>query len=85
MDCFKDTFLLRFRLNQIERQFRKYLNNKFFLLCVKNLTNQIENFNEEDKKDYLLDLDSLEKISDFSYLENQLELLKKLFLEENYL
>ena len=80
MDCFKDTFLLRFRLNQIERQFRKYLNNKFFLLCVKNLTNQIENFNEEDKKDYLLDLDSLEKISDFSYLENQFELLK----EEDY-
>ena len=80
MDCFKDTFLLRFRLNQIERRFRKYLNNKFFLLCVKNLTNQIENFNEEDKKDYLLDLDSLEKISDFSYLENQFELLK----EEDY-
>ena len=80
MDCFKDTFLLRFRLNQIERQFRKYLNNKFFLLCVKNLTNQIDNFNEEDKKDYLLDLDSLEKISDFSYLENQFELLK----EEDY-
>ena len=77
MDSFKDTFLLRFRLNKIERKFSKYLNNKFFLLCVKNLTNQIENFNEEDKKDYLLDLDSLEKISDFSYLENQLELLKE--------
>ena len=80
MDSFKETFLLRFRLNKIERKFSKYLNNKFFLLCVKNLTNQIENFDEEDKKDYLLDLDSLEKISDFSYLENQFEILK----EEDY-
>ena len=80
MDSFKETFLLRFRLNKIERKFSKYLNNKFFLLCVKNLTNQLENFEEEDKKDYLLDLDSLEKISDFSYLENQFEILK----EEDY-
>ena len=80
VNCIKKNFLLKDRLKKLERKFRKYLNNKFFLLCVKNLTNQIENFNEEDKKDYLLDLDSLEKISDFSYLENQFELLK----EEDY-
>ncbi len=80
--CIKKNFLLKDRLIKLETKFRKYLNNKFFLLCVKNLTNQIENFNEEDKKDYLLDLDSLEKISDFSIIQYKLE--NKLIKENKY-
>jgi hypothetical protein len=40
-----ETFLLRHQLNKIHRTFEKNFHNKFFLLCVKNGTNQIERFN----------------------------------------
>ncbi len=81
-DALKENFLLKDKLGKIERKFLKYLNNKFFLLCVKNGTNQIEKFPEEEKNDYLLDLDTLDKLSNYSLIQYKLdnEILKK----ENY-
>ena len=78
-DALKENFLLKDKLGKIERKFSKYLNNKFFLLCVKNGTNQIEKFPEEEKNDYLLDLDTLDKLSNYSIIQYKLdnEILKK--------
>ena len=78
-DALKENFLLKDKLGKIERKFSKYINNKFFLLCVKNGTNQIEKFPEEEKDDYLLDLDTLDKLSNYSLIQYKLdnEILKK--------
>ena len=70
-----ETFLLRHQLNKIHRTFEKNFHNKFFLLCVKNGTNQIERFNEEDRIDYLNDKDTLEQLSDFSLIKSKLNQL----------
>ena len=67
-----ETFLLRHQLNKIHRTFEKNFHNKFFLLCVKNGTNQIEKFIEEDRIDYLNDKDTLEQLSDFSLIKTKL-------------
>ena len=69
---FTENFLLNHRLQKIERIYRKNINNKFFLLCVKNGTNQIDKFTEEDKNDYLLDLDTLNQLSNFSVFEKKI-------------
>ena len=66
-----ETFLLRNKLGKIQRTFEKNFNNKFFLLCVKNGTNQIDQFLEEDKIDYLNDKDILEQLSDFSIVKRK--------------
>ena len=66
-----ETFLLRHKLEKIQRTFEKNFHNKFFLLCVKNGTNQIEQFLEEDKIDYLNDKDILEQLSDFSIVKRK--------------
>ena len=66
-----ETFLLRNKLGKIQRTFEKNFHNKFFLLCVKNGTNQIDQFLEEDKNDYLNDKDILEQLSDFSIVQRK--------------
>ena len=81
-DALKENFLLKDKLGKIERKFSKYLNNKFFLLCVKNGTNQIEKFPEEEKDDYLLDLDTLDKLSNYSLIQYKLD--NEMFKKENY-
>ena len=69
-----ETFLLRHKLGTILRKFEKSFYNKFFLLCVKNGTNQIEKFNEEDKIDYLKDKNTLEQLSDFSLIQKKINI-----------
>ena len=81
-DALKENFLLKDKLGKIERKFSKYINNKFFLLCVKNGTNQIEKFPEEEKDDYLLDLDTLDKLSNYSLIQYKLD--NEMFKKENY-
>ena len=39
-----ETFLLRNKLGKIQRTFEKNFNNKFFILCGKNGTNQIKHY-----------------------------------------
>ena len=58
-----DIFYLKHRLGKIKNFVEQSLDNKLFLLCVKNHTNQLDNFSINDKelydKDKLL-LDSLD-------------------------
>ena len=69
---FHETFLLRHQLGKIHRKFDKSFQNKFFLLCVKNGTNQIEKFNEEDRNECLKDKDALEQLSDFKLIKEKI-------------
>ena len=76
-----DIFIIKHKLGKIQKIFENNLSNKFFLLCVKNYTNQIEKFNEDDKKNYEYDKYLIKNI--FSYhsitrhLRKQKTLLEK--------
>ena len=48
------------------------MNNKFFLLCVKNGTNQLEKFSIEDQNDYYLDLETLNHLSNYFIFERKI-------------
>ena len=39
----------------LKRIFDSYLSDKFFILCVKNNSNKIKKFKEEDKEDLMYD------------------------------
>ena len=71
-ECFTENYLLNHRLAKIERSYRKSMNNKFFLLCVKNGTNQLEKFTIEDQNDYYLDLDTLNHLSNYFIFERKI-------------
>ena len=71
-ECFTENYLLNHRLAKIERCYRKNMNNKFFLLCVKNGTNQLEKFTIEDQNDYYLDLDTLNHLSNYFIFERKI-------------
>ena len=66
-----ETYLLRHRFGRLQRRFEFCLNNKFFLLCVKNKTSLFDKFSEEDKKDYQIDIRSLHILSNFNSIQNQ--------------
>ena len=66
----------RKQLLQIHKKFNLYLNDKFFLLCVKNSTLNIELFEENDKNEFEEDLQILE------LLKNYLNELSELDLKE---
>ena len=76
-----DIFIIKHKLGKIQKIFETNLSNKFFLLCVKNYTNQIEKFCEDDKKNYEYDKYLIKNI--FSYhsisrrLKKQRTLLEK--------
>ena len=71
-ECFTENYLLNHRLAKIERSYRKSMNNKFFLLCVKNGTTQLEKFTIEDQNDYYLDLDTLNHLSNYFIFERKI-------------
>ena len=75
--CFIESFLLNNRLAKIERKYSKSIKNKFFLICVKNGTNEIEKFTEEDKKDYDLDKETIEYLSNFTLFEKMLNTISQ--------
>ena len=66
-----ETYLLRHRFGRLQRKFEYCLNNKFFLLCVKNKTGLFEKFSEEDQIDYQIDIRSLDVLSNFNNIQNQ--------------
>ena len=74
---FIETYLLNPRLMHIHKVYKRNVQNKFFLLCVKNLTSEFEKFPEEDKEDYNLDLETLSYLSNFTFLEKRLNILSK--------
>jgi len=68
-----ETYLLNFRFGRVQKVFERCIDNKFFLLCVKNGTNEIEKFTEEDKIDYQQDCKSLSLISNFNHIHRKFE------------
>ena len=66
----------RRKLLKIHKKFNLYLNDKFFLLCVKNSTLKLDLFQEEDKKEFEEDLQI------FELLKNYINELSALDLKE---
>jgi hypothetical protein len=73
-----ETYLLRFRFGRVQKVFEHCIDNKFFLLCVKNGTNILEKFSEEDQRDYHQDCSSLDLISNFNSIQKKMAKKKTL-------
>ena len=78
-----ETYLLRFRFERLQKLYEKCIENKFFLLCVKNHTNNLEKFSEEDQNDYKKDCDSLKLIKNYNKIHRQLAKKKTLSVKGN--
>ena len=78
-----ETYLLRFRFERLQKLDEKCIDNKFFLLCVKNRTNILEKFSEEDQKDYKNDCDSLQLIKNYNKIHRQLGKKKTISVKGN--
>ena len=78
-----ETYLLRFRFERLQKLYEKCIENKFFLLCVKNNTNNLEKFSEEDQNDYKKDCDSLKLIKNYNKIHRQLAKKKTLSVKGN--
>ena len=57
-----EIFILGHRVYKIKNKLRDYLNNKYFLLSVKNHTKNFDYFSSKDKKEFNKDLYILEKL-----------------------
>ena len=55
-----DIYTIRHKTLRLENRFRNYLNDKYFLLSVKNHSFTLNTFTEEDQEDYNKDLQKLE-------------------------
>ena len=55
-----DIFTIRHKTLRLENRFRNYLNDKFFLLCVKNHAFSLNKFSPEDQENYNNDLKKLD-------------------------
>ena len=55
-----DIFIIRHKTLKLENKFKKYLNDKYFLLSVKNHSFQLDKFTQEDQEDYKKDLNKLD-------------------------
>ena len=67
-----ETYLLRYRFGRVQRVYELNIDNKFFLLCVKNGTKILNNFTEDDQRDYAADCNSLYLISNFNQIQKKL-------------
>lgn len=61
-ELYNEIFILGHRVYKIKNKLRDYLNNKYFLLSVKNHTKNFEFFSVKDKKEFNNDLYILEKL-----------------------
>ena len=59
----KEIYMIRHRTLRLENRFKNYLDDKFFLLSVKNHSFKLDKFDQEDKKDYKKDLQKLEVLN----------------------
>ena len=66
-------FLLKHTFGKIQLIFESYLSDKFFILCVKNHSNQIEKFKEEDKEDFMYDKKLLFNLFDMNKIQKKLD------------
>ena len=73
-----ETYLLRYRFARVQRVYEINLDNKFFLLCVKNGTKILDDFPEDDQRDYAADCNSLYLISNFNHIQRKMAKKKTL-------
>ena len=73
--------ILRKNLLNMHKTLKSYIDDKFFLLCVKNATLNLENFSEKYKSEFKRDLQNLETlknyINDISELTSEENLINK--------
>ncbi len=55
-----DIFIIRHKTLKLENKFKNYLNDKYFLLSVKNHSFKLDKFSPEDQEDYKNDLNKLD-------------------------
>ena len=55
-----DIFIIRHKTLKLENKFKNYLNDKYFLLSVKNHSFKLYKFSPEDQEDYKNDLNKLD-------------------------
>ena len=55
-----DIFMIRHKTLKLENKFKNYLNDKYFLLSVKNHSFKLDKFTQEDQEDYKNDLNKLD-------------------------
>lgn len=55
-----DIFIIRHKTLKLENKFKNYLNDKYFLLSVKNHSFKLDKFTSEDQEDYKNDLNKLD-------------------------
>ena len=76
-----DIIILRKHLMNMHKTLKSYIDDKFFLLCVKNATLNKDNFKEKYKLEFEIDLQNLETlknyINEISELTNEEKILKK--------
>ena len=75
----KEIYTIRHKTLRLENRFRLYLNDKFFLLSVKNHSFKLDKFDPEDKADYIKDMEKLDilnfmlKITSKEYNDSDIE------------
>ena len=75
----KEIYTIRHKTLRLENRFKNYLDDKFFLLSVKNHSFKLEKFDPEDRDDYNKDLKKLEilnfmlKITSKEFSESEID------------
>ena len=75
----KEIYTIRHKALRLENRFKNYLDDKFFLLSVKNHSFKLDKFDPEDKSDYIKDIQKLEilnfmlKITSKEYSTEEIE------------
>ena len=59
----KEIYIIRHKTLRLENRFKNYLDDKFFLLSVKNHSFKLDKFDPEDRNDYKRDLKKLELLN----------------------
>ena len=61
--------------HKLQKIFLENIKNKFFIMCVKNCTNEIKNFSEDDQQEYGMDQLMLHSIMnpDINYISESIE------------
>ena len=59
----KEIYIIRHKTLRLENRFKNYLDDKFFLLSVKNHSFKLDKFEPEDRNDYKRDLKKLELLN----------------------
>ena len=73
INLMNEILLLKQKFGNSKKLFEININNKFFLICVKNHTNQVNLFKIEDKKDYLNDLNLINNLFNLERIQRSLD------------